>query len=115
VTLEFDEDSADPYGRALAYVWVSDLGGELFNETLVREGQARVLTVAPNDKYEERFLAAEKEARDEGIGVWATDPCSTPEPTMLKSGGSAHGPLPLLPGGGCPSAYPVERDGACHR
>ena len=135
VTLEFDEDRIDPFGRALAYVWVSDLGGELFNETLVREGQARVLTVAPNDKYEERFLAAEKEARDEGIGVWATDPCSTPEPTtpvspppepttpvapppeppMLKSGGSVHGPLPQLPGGGCPSAYPVERDGACHR
>jgi micrococcal nuclease len=81
VTREFDEDPVDPYGRALAYVWVSDLGGELFNETLVREGQARVLTVAPNDKYEERFLAAEREARDEGIGVWATDPCSTPEPT----------------------------------
>jgi endonuclease YncB( thermonuclease family) len=164
VTLEFDEDPVDPYGRALAYVWVPDLGGELFNETLVREGWARVLTVAPNDKYEDRFLAAEREARDEGIGVWATDPCppesttpesttpesttpaspppeSTtpvspppepttpaspppeptmpveppPEDTMLKSGGLAHGPLPLLPGGGCPSAYPVERDGACHR
>jgi len=133
VTLEFDEDSADPYGRALAYVWVSDLGGELFNETLVREGLARVVAMAPNDKYEERFPAAEKEARGEGLGVWATDPCSTPERTtvppprahnagipppertMLKSGGSAHGPLPLLPGGGCAPAYPVERDGACHR
>jgi endonuclease YncB( thermonuclease family) len=147
VTLEFDEDRLEDSlnGRALAYVWVSDLGGELFNETLVREGLARVLTVAPNDKYEERFLAAESGARDEGLGVWATDPCPTPERTtpvrnpperttpvsppperttpvrnppertMLKSGGSAHGALPLLPGGGCPSAYPVERDGACHR
>jgi endonuclease YncB( thermonuclease family) len=111
VTVEFDEDSVDPYGRALAYVWVSELGGELFNETLVREGLARVLTMAPNDKYEERFPAAEKRARGEGLGVWATDPCSTPEcttvppppgahnagipppgRTMLKSSGSAHGP-----------------------
>ena len=40
VTLEFDEDRIDPYDRALAYVWVPDLDGELFNETLVRRGLA---------------------------------------------------------------------------
>jgi micrococcal nuclease len=84
VTLEFDEDPVDPYGRALAYVWVPNLGGELFNETLVREGWARVLTVPPNDKYEERFLAAEEEARNQGLGVWATDPCHS-EPTTPVS------------------------------
>jgi hypothetical protein len=94
VTLEFNEDPADPYGRALAYVWVFDLGGELFNETLVREGLARVLTVAPNDKYEERFPAAEREARDEGLGVWATDPCSTPERTTVRSPQSAQRQYP---------------------
>jgi len=94
VTLEFDEDSADPYGRALAYVWVSDLGGELFNETLVREGLARVVAMAPNDKYEERFPAAEKEARGEGLGVWATDPCSTPERTTVRSPQSAQRQYP---------------------
>jgi micrococcal nuclease len=81
VTLEFDEDRVDPYGRALAYVWVPDLDGELFNETLVRQGLATVDTFEPNVKYEERFVAAENEAEAEGIGVWATDPCSTPEAT----------------------------------
>ena len=56
VTLEFDEDRMDDLDRALAYVWVPDLDGELFNETLVREGYARVDTFPPNDKYEDRFL-----------------------------------------------------------
>jgi micrococcal nuclease len=67
VALEFDEETVDPYGRALAYVWLP--GGELFNETLVREGYAEVATFPPNVKYEDRFLAAEEEARAEGLGI----------------------------------------------
>jgi endonuclease YncB( thermonuclease family) len=85
VTLEFDVGRVDPYGRALAYVWVPDLDGELFNETLLRRGLARVLSVEPNVKYEDRFLAAEKEAKAKGIGVWATDRCPAPEPTIPLS------------------------------
>lgn len=90
VTLEFDEERIDQYGRALAYVWVPDLGGELFNETLLRQGYAEVDTFPPNDEYEERFVEAEREARDEGIGLWADDPCTTtqeattPEPTTRE-------------------------------
>jgi micrococcal nuclease len=167
VTLEFDEDRVDQYDRALAYVWVPDLDGELFNETLVRQGLARVDTFEPNVKYEDRFLAAEREARDEGIGVWATDPCTTseattpesttpeattpeattpesttpesttpqptpprpiqesttpappppppPERTVLDSGGPENGPVPLMPDGGCPVEYPIERGDLCYR
>jgi micrococcal nuclease len=195
VTLEFDEDLVDQYGRALAYVWVPDLDGELFNETLVRQGLARVLTVEPNVKYEDRFVAAEDEAKAEGIGVWATDPCATPESTtpeattpeatipeattpettapqpttpeatasqpatqqpttpqpaapqpttpqpaapqsatpppatpqpappatpfgdrtVLDSGGPENGPVPLMPGGGCPVEYPTQRGNVCYR
>jgi micrococcal nuclease len=176
VTLEFDEDRVDQYDRALAYVWMPDLDGELFNETLVRRGLARVSTFEPNVKYEDRFVAAESEAEAEGIGVWATDPCATeattpetttpeattpeattpesttpdattpepttpesttpeptpprpiPEPTtpppppppqpdrtMLDAGGPKNGPVPLMPGGGCPVEYPVERGGVCYR
>ncbi len=41
---------------------------------------------------------------------------STPSPSdrMLKSGGPAHGPVPLMPSGKCPSEYPVRKDGACY-
>jgi hypothetical protein len=35
--------------------------------------------------------------------------------TVLDSGGPEHGRVPLMPGGGCPSEYPVERGGACYR
>jgi micrococcal nuclease len=85
VTLEFDEDRVDQYDRALAYVWVPDLDGELFNETLVRQGLARVSTFEPNVKYEDRFVAAESEAKAEGIGVWATAQCSTSETTTPET------------------------------
>jgi hypothetical protein len=35
--------------------------------------------------------------------------------TVLDSGGPERGRVPLMPGGGCPSEYPVERGGACYR
>jgi endonuclease YncB( thermonuclease family) len=89
VTLEFDEDRVDSYDRALAYVWVPVLDGELFNETLVREGLARVSTFEPNVKYEDRFLAAERQAMVEDLGVWATDPCTTTGGTT--TGGTTTG------------------------
>jgi len=185
VTLEFDVGRVDPYGRALAYVWVPDLGGELFNETLLRYGLARVFSVGPNVKYEDRFLAAEKEAKAKGMGVWATGQCPAPESTtqenttplsippeattpeattpeattpetttpetttpetttlqptttqpaaprptkprpappttplgdrtVLDSGGPENGPVPLMPDGGCPVEYPIQRGGLCYR
>jgi micrococcal nuclease len=194
VTLEFDVGRVDPYGRALAYVWVPDLDGVLFNETLLRRGLARELSVEPNVRYEDRFLAAEKEAKANGVGVWATDRCPEPEAatpetttlsipseattpetaapeqttpeqttpeqttpeqttpettapqaatqqpttsqpaapqptspqpappttplgdrTVLDSGGPQNGPVPLMPGGGCPAEYPHERGDLCYR
>ena len=40
---------------------------------------------------------------------------ATPAPTtILDSGGPADGPAPLMPDGGCPSEFPVKKDGACH-
>jgi micrococcal nuclease len=85
VTLEFDVGRVDPHGRTLAYVWEPDLDGELFNETLLRRGLARVLSVEPNVRYEDRFLAAEKKAKAKGIGVWATDRCPEPEATTPET------------------------------
>lgn len=146
VELEFDEEKIDPYDRALAYVFKGD---ELFNETLVRQGYARVTTFEPNVKYEDRFLAAEEAAKAEGIGIWADSGCSysggpepttpeptTPEPTtpepppepqppgdgaardrsgLLRSGGPVAGPVPVMPGGGCPAEFPARRGGSCHQ
>ncbi len=67
VRLEFDVERLDRYGRTLAYVWVDD---ELFNETLVAEGYAVVTTFPPNVTYVDRFLAAQRAAREAGRGLW---------------------------------------------
>jgi hypothetical protein len=34
---------------------------------------------------------------------------------LLRSGGPENGPVPLMPDGGCPVEYPVERGGLCYR
>ena len=43
----------------------------------------------------------------------------SPAPTsgdddLFNAGGPAEGPVPPMPGGGCPSEYPVLKDGACY-
>jgi micrococcal nuclease len=68
VRLELDVQKIDPYGRLLAYVYLPD--GKMFNETLVEEGYAQVATFPPNVKYQEPFLAAQREARAANRGLW---------------------------------------------
>jgi micrococcal nuclease len=68
ITLKTDVSGYDKYGRLLAYVYLPD--GTFYNELLVREGYARVMTVPPNVAHAEDFLAAEKAAREEGLGIW---------------------------------------------
>jgi micrococcal nuclease len=67
VTLEFDVQIKDKYGRLLAYIW---MGKELYNETLVKEGYANVMTIQPNVKYQKKFLAVEQAARKAKKGLW---------------------------------------------
>lgn len=67
VGLEFDVEREDQYDRLLAYVY---LGGEMFNEVLVEEGYAQAYPYDPNTRYEERFAAAQQEARAAGLGIW---------------------------------------------
>jgi micrococcal nuclease len=68
VGLELDVQKVDPYGRLLSYVYLPD--GQMFNETLLEEGYAQVATFPPNVKYVERFLEAQREAREANRGLW---------------------------------------------
>ncbi|MDO5695656.1 MAG: thermonuclease family protein [Eubacteriales bacterium] len=68
VQLEFDAQERDKYGRLLAYVWLDD---ELFNETLLKKGYARVYTFPPNVKYTERFERVQRKARESATGFWS--------------------------------------------
>lgn len=69
VRLEYDEDLVDRYDRTLAYVYLED--GRMVNMLLVRRGYAVVTIFEPNDRYESRLRAAEREARDAGRGLWS--------------------------------------------
>ncbi len=72
VKLETDIEKQDKYGRSLAYVWRDTT---LVNEELVRTGVATVTTYAPNVKYVDKFLAAQKEAREAERGLWKPGIC----------------------------------------
>lgn len=72
LTIEFDVgERVDKYGRLLAYVYV---GGKSVQETLLKEGLARVAYVyPPNTRHLDRFKAAEKIAKDKKIGIWSVE------------------------------------------
>lgn len=72
VTLSKDVSETDKYNRLLRYVFLPISGGEsLFvNDYLVRQGFAKTLTYPPDIKYNDRFLQAEKEARENLRGLW---------------------------------------------
>jgi len=68
VVLEFDVERQDRYERLLAYVYLKD--GTFVNAWLVEHGFAQVMTVPPNVKHQDLFLKLQREAREEGIGLW---------------------------------------------
>ncbi len=70
VSLEYDVQERDRYGRILAYVY---LEGEMFNKILLGKGHAKVATYPPNVKYVDDFTAIQKQAQKDMKGVWAYD------------------------------------------
>ena len=69
VTLEYDLQQYDKYGRTLAYVYLSD--GRMVNELIIASGYASPMTIPPNIKYKDRFLQAYQAARAKKLGLWA--------------------------------------------
>jgi len=69
LTLRFDRELRDRYGRLLAYVYRAR-DGLFVNERLVSDGAARTLEIAPNTADAERFGALQQAARTAGTGLW---------------------------------------------
>jgi micrococcal nuclease len=69
VLIESDVEARDKYGRLLVYVWY-DAG--MVNWRMIRVGKAVLLTIPPNVQYAEAFAEAERRARGEKRGLWAT-------------------------------------------
>ena len=76
VSLEFDIDQQDIYGRTLAYVWLQD---ENFNETIIKNGYGRVY-LPFSFRYSKLFEKANSQAKKQKLGIW-----NDPEVTSLLS------------------------------
>ena len=78
VTLRFDAERRDIYGRLLAYVYLPGAGPgghPLFvNAELVRRGLARTLTIPPNDSFASLFARLAARAGAAGRGLWGSCP-----------------------------------------
>jgi endonuclease YncB( thermonuclease family) len=110
VRLERDVSERDRFERLLRYVWVAGDGGvaRLANEEVVRGGHAVVAVAPPDVKYEQRLLAAEREASGAGLGLWGACagqlvPPVTPTATPLPP---APTPTPLPPTPAPPTLVP---------
>ena len=67
VRLEKDTINRDKYNRLLRYIW---LGDTLINQTLVEQGFAKSYSYPPDIKYQDKFVTAEKKAREDKLGLW---------------------------------------------
>lgn len=82
IDLEFEGELRDRYNRLLAYIF-SD--GTNFNIELVQQGLSPYYTqYGLSKKYDEAFRAAEKQARNNSLGIWG-DPELTKKYLRLKS------------------------------
>jgi micrococcal nuclease len=86
--LEKDVSETDKYGRLLRYVYVGDL---FINAHLVAEGFAQASTYPPDVKYADYFLKLQRQAREQGKGLWgitettAETPKATEEVTQTTT------------------------------
>ena len=69
VSLGFDREPYDKYGRRLAYIYRQ---GRLINEDVIRQGWSPARTRFPySTAMKERFRRAEREAREQRRGLWS--------------------------------------------
>lgn len=69
IRLEKDISETDSFNRLLRYVYINDT---FINETLVRDGYAKVASFPPDIKFQELFRQAETEARENQRGLWSS-------------------------------------------
>ena len=68
VSLYYDVECEDMYGRLLAYVYVGD---REVNRLMIERGYACVLHIPPNgEQYVDQYEDLEDDARDAGVGMW---------------------------------------------
>ena len=72
VTIEFDKDKRDRYGRLLIYLYLPD--GTNVNDLLVENGLAKLYFFLPNLAHRDRLISILQGAIDSRLGLWANEP-----------------------------------------
>lgn len=73
VALERDVSDRDRFGRLLRHVWVADSGDWLLvGERLIESGAVEARTYRPDTSRDAEFEAAERRAREAGLGIWGS-------------------------------------------
>ncbi len=73
VLIRRDAEARDRYGRLLAYVW-RRADGLFVNRSLVVDGFARTLSIAPNTAHRVDLSAAQAQASATATGLWGACP-----------------------------------------
>lgn len=105
VWLTRDVSDTDRYGRLLRFVWRQSATSSytMVNEELVRNGYAVVSTYPPDVAMVDTFLAAERAARADNIGLWPAcggadtpatplSPSATRTPTLTRTPSATRTP-----------------------
>lgn len=75
VYIEYDEgDKTDKYDRHLGYLWYYNKNTknyEIFNETLISNGYARVGYVYSQTRHLDRFNIAQEKAKESKLNIWS--------------------------------------------
>lgn len=103
VILVKDVSETDRYGRLLRYVYLPD--GTFVNAELVAQGYAVAVTFPPDVREQELFRTLEREARENGRGLWA-DETAVGEPATGVRLLSTPAASPAGPSN-CDPAYPT--------
>lgn len=77
VYIEYDEgDKTDKYDRHLGYLWYyskDDSNWQMFNETLISEGYARVGYIYSQKRHLDEFYKAQDYAKSNKLNIWSVD------------------------------------------
>lgn len=87
--LEYDWQKVDKYGRTLAYVFLED--GTFLNAEIIKQGYGYAYTKFPF-KYLDDFRKYEREARENGRGLWKEAPGNAGEYLLAQGEGNKSPP-----------------------
>ena len=69
VLVQRDREARDRYGRLLVYLW-RRRDGLFINDSLVRDGYARTLSISPNTAHRSDLAASRADAASRRAGLW---------------------------------------------